>query len=121
MSNIFNYCRDLFHYQRRKTRVVYVGHVGVGGDNPIRVQSMTITDTMDTKATVEQIIQLYDVGCEIVRVTTPSIREAENLRNIKEELRRKGIKVPLVADIHYTPNAALVAAEYVEKVRVNPG
>ena len=115
------YCKDMFNYQRRKTRVVYVGDVGVGGDNPIRVQSMTITDTMDTKSTVEEIIRLYDVGCEIVRVTAPSIREAENLKNIKDKLHRLGIMVPLVADIHYTPNAALVAAEYVEKVRINPG
>jgi (E)-4-hydroxy-3-methylbut-2-enyl-diphosphate synthase len=110
-----------FHYRRRKTRVVYVGDVGVGGDNPIRVQSMTIADTLDTKATVDEIERLVEVGCEIVRVTAPSIKEAENLRNIKAEMARRKVRVPLVADIHYTPNAALVAAEYVEKVRINPG
>jgi (E)-4-hydroxy-3-methylbut-2-enyl-diphosphate synthase len=109
------------NYHRRKTRVVYVGDVGVGGDNPIRVQSMTIADTMDTAATVKEIVQLVEAGCEIVRVTAPSIHEAENLKNIRAELTRRGIKVPLVADIHFTPNAALIAAEYVEKVRINPG
>ncbi|MFQ5708439.1 MAG: (E)-4-hydroxy-3-methylbut-2-enyl-diphosphate synthase [bacterium] len=115
------YCNNPFAYQRRKTRVVYIGDVGVGGDNPIRVQSMTITDTLDTRATVEQTVQLYEAGCEIVRITAPSLREAENLKHIKNELLKQGVTVPLVADIHYTPNAALVAADYVEKVRINPG
>ncbi len=115
------YCDNLFHYSRRKTRVVPVGDVAVGGDHPIRVQSMTIADTMDTEATVKEVIQLVEVGCEIVRITAPSIKEAENLKNIKEELTKRSVKVPLVADIHYTPNAALVAAAYVEKVRINPG
>ncbi len=108
-------------YRRRQTREVYVGDVGVGGAHPIRVQSMTIADTLDTRATVDEIERLVDVGCEIVRVTVPSIKEAENLNNIKEEMRRRNLRVPLVADIHYTPNAALIAAEYVEKVRINPG
>jgi len=121
MSTEPKYCYNLFQYQRRKTRVVQVGDVPVGGDNPIRVQSMTIADTMDTKATVEEVIQLVEVGCEIVRITAPSINEAENLKNIKTELIKQGIQAPLVADIHYTPNAALVAADYVEKVRINPG
>ncbi len=112
---------SLLTYRRRKTRVVYVGDIGVGGDNPIRVQSMTIADTMDTAATAKEIVQLVEAGCEIVRVTAPSIHEAENLKNIKAELKKLGVKVPLVADIHYTPNAALIAAEYVEKVRINPG
>ncbi len=120
MHNSKNYY-NLLTYRRRKTRVVYVGEVGVGGDNPIRVQSMTIADTMDTAATVKEIVQLVEAGCEIVRVTAPSIHEAENLKNIKAELNRLGVKVPLVADIHFTPNAALIAAEYVEKVRINPG
>ncbi len=115
------YCDDRFNYQRRKTRVVMIGEIGIGGNNPIRVQSMTISDTLDTKATADEIIQLVEVGCEIVRVTAPSIREAENIKNIKNELSKHGVKVPLVADIHYTPNAALIAAEYVEKVRINPG
>ena len=116
-----SYCRDPLNYHRRKTRVVHIGDVEVGGNHPIRVQSMTISDTMDTQATVEEALRLVGVGCEIVRITAPSINEAENLRNIKAQLLRKGVTVPLVADIHYTPNAALVAAEYVEKVRINPG
>ncbi|MCG8603984.1 (E)-4-hydroxy-3-methylbut-2-enyl-diphosphate synthase [bacterium] len=108
-------------YQRRPTRVVQIGEIGVGGANPIRVQSMTIADTMDTKATVDEILHLADAGCEIVRVTAPSINEAENLCNIRAELAKRNVEVPLVADIHYTPNAALIAAEHVEKVRINPG
>ncbi len=110
-----------FFYRQRPTHEVKVGHVGIGGDNPIRVQSMTISDTMDTAATVQEAIQLYEAGCEIVRITAPSMNEAENLRNIRAELRRQNIPVPLVADIHYTPNAAMVAADIVEKVRINPG
>ena len=93
----------------------------MGGTYPIRVQSMTTTDTCDTEATVKQIIRLVEANCEIVRVTAPSIRDAENLQEIKAALSRQGIKVPLVADIHFTPNAALIAADYVEKVRINPG
>ncbi|WP_089942382.1 (E)-4-hydroxy-3-methylbut-2-enyl-diphosphate synthase [Candidatus Entotheonella palauensis] len=115
------YCPDTFTYHRRKTREVKVGDVGIGGDNPIRIQSMTISDTMDTAATVAETIELVEAGCEIVRITAPSLNEAENLRNIKAELKRQGVKVPLIADIHFTPNAALLAAEYVEKVRINPG
>jgi (E)-4-hydroxy-3-methylbut-2-enyl-diphosphate synthase len=93
----------------------------MGGTYPIRVQSMTTTDTCDTEATVKQIIRLVEANCEIVRVTAPSIRDAENLREIKAALSRQGVKVPLVADIHFTPNAAMIAADYVEKVRINPG
>ncbi len=93
----------------------------MGGTSPIRVQSMTTTDTCDTEATVKQIIRLVEANCEIVRITAPSIRDAENLQEIKAALTRQGIKDPLVADIHFTPNAALIAADYVEKVRVNPG
>ena len=93
----------------------------MGGTYPIRVQSMTTTDTCDTEATVKQIIRLVEANCEIVRVTAPSIRDAENLREIKAALNRQGVKVPLVADIHFTPNAAMIAADYVEKVRINPG
>ncbi len=107
--------------RRRPTRVVAVGDVAVGGANPIRIQSMTNTDTMDTKATVDQIERLAAAGCEIARVTAPSIRDAENLRAIRAELARRRVAIPLVADIHFTPNAAMIAAECVEKVRINPG
>lgn len=93
----------------------------MGGDNPIRVQSMTTVDTMDTMGSVEQVIRMVDAGCEYVRITAPSVSEAENLRNIKEELRKRGYNVPLIADIHFTPNAAELAAKIVEKVRINPG
>jgi (E)-4-hydroxy-3-methylbut-2-enyl-diphosphate synthase len=121
MSSVPPYCASPYRYQRRKTRVVAVGDVRLGGNYPIRVQSMTTTDTCDTAATVKQIIRLAEVGCEIVRVTAPSIRDAENLKHIKAELKRHRVNVPLVADIHFTPNAALIAADYVEKVRINPG
>lgn len=116
-----NFCNDLVSYSRRKTREVMVGDVGIGGANPIRLQSMTTTDTMDTMATVEQSIRMIDAGCELVRITAPSRKEAENLANIKKELRNRGYDAPLVADIHFTPNAAEIAARIVEKVRVNPG
>jgi (E)-4-hydroxy-3-methylbut-2-enyl-diphosphate synthase len=115
------YCNSLTNYQRFKTREVKVGSVGIGGDNPIRIQSMTTTDTMNTIATVEQSIRMIDAGCEIVRITAPSKKEAENLANIKAELVKRGYNTPLVADIHFTPNAAEIAATIVEKVRVNPG
>jgi len=115
------YCDSLTEYKRFRTREVMIGSIGVGGDNPIRVQSMTTTDTMDTQATVEQSIRMIDAGCEIVRITAPSKKEAENLQNIKDELRKRGYETPLVADIHFTPNAAEIAARIVEKVRVNPG
>ena len=119
-SNIL-YCNSLIKYERFKTREVMIGQVGVGGDNPIRLQSMTTTDTMDTEATVEQSIRMIEAGCEIVRITAPSRKDAENLQNIKDELRKRGYETPLVADIHFTPNAAEIAARIVEKVRVNPG
>lgn len=106
---------------RRPTRTVRVGDVGIGGRNPIRIQSMTTTSTQDTKASADQIERLVAAGCEIVRLTAPSIRDAENLREIKAELARRRVRVPLVADIHFTPNAAMIAAEHVEKVRINPG
>jgi (E)-4-hydroxy-3-methylbut-2-enyl-diphosphate synthase len=98
-----------------------VGGCGIGGKNPIRLQSMTTTDTMDTEATVEQSIRMIEAGCELVRITAPSMKEAENLRLIRDELRKRNFDTPLVADIHFTPNAAEVAAGIVEKVRVNPG
>lgn len=115
------YCNSLTQYQRYKTREVFIGDVPLGGANPIRIQSMTTTDTMDTIKTVEQTIRMVNAGCEYVRITAPSVNEAKNLENIKNELRKRGYKVPLIADIHFTPNAAEVAARIVEKVRINPG
>ena len=115
------YCPSLTRYQRWQTREVMVGNVGVGGKNPIRIQSMTTTDTLDTIGTIDQSIRMINAGCEIVRVTAPSVKEAENLQVIRDGLREKGYYTPLVADIHFTPNAAEVAARIVEKVRVNPG
>ena len=121
MNTNHNYCLSLTAYQRYTSHEVKVGSIGVGGDNPIRLQSMTTTNTMDTDATVSQSIRMIDAGCEIVRITAPSKREAENLRNIKNELLKRGYNTPLVADIHFTPAAAEIAARIVEKVRVNPG
>ena len=121
IETIKNYCNSLTEYSRYKTREVKIGNVPLGGSNPIRIQSMTITDTMDTKATVEQTIRMVEAGCEYVRITAPSVNEARNLENIKKELRARGYSVPLIADIHFTPNAAELAARIVEKVRINPG
>lgn len=115
------YCNSLTEYSRYVTREVKIGNVGIGGNNPIRVQSMTTTDTMNTQLTVEQSIRMIEAGCELVRITAPSINEAKNLEVIKKELRARGYDTPLVADIHFTPNAAEWAARVVEKVRVNPG
>ncbi|UZD22361.1 (E)-4-hydroxy-3-methylbut-2-enyl-diphosphate synthase [Algoriphagus halophytocola] len=115
------YCDSLTSYSRRKTIPVKIGDVVIGGDNPIVVQSMTTVDTMDTEGSIEQSIRMIEAGCELVRITAPSIKEAENLRHIKDGLRKRGYTTPLVADIHFTPNAAEVAARIVEKVRVNPG
>ena len=115
------YCNSLTSYSRFKTREVMVGGIGFGGKNPIRVQSMTTADTMDTMATVEESIRMIEAGCELVRITAPSKKDAENLKNIKEELLKRGYSIPIVADIHFTPNAAEIAAGIVEKVRINPG
>jgi len=115
------FCESLTKYVRFRTREVMVGSLGIGGNNPIRIQSMTTTDTMDTRATVDQSLRMIEAGSELVRITAPSKREAENLRTIKEEIRNCGYKTPIVADIHFTPNAALIAATIVEKVRINPG
>ena len=120
-SSSKKYCNSLVAYHRRKTVPVKIGNVIIGGDNPIVVQSMTTVDTMDTIGSVEQSIRMIESGCELVRITAPSIKEAENLRLIKNELRSRGYDTPLVADIHFTPNAAELAAKIVEKVRVNPG
>ena len=116
-----SYIADPFAPHRRRTREVRVGEVGIGGSNPIRIQSMTTTDTRDTQATADQTELLAASGCEIVRITAPSLTDAENLAAIRKELDRRKIRVPLVADIHFTPNAAMVAAQYVEKIRINPG
>ena len=97
-----------------------IGDIGIGG-NPVRIQSMTTTDTMNTQETVDECIRLIQAGCELIRITAPSIKESKNLKNIKESLLQKGYSIPLIADIHYTPNAAEIAARIVEKVRINPG
>src|SRR6478672_336994 len=115
------YCNSLTEYSRLLTSEVKVGNLLLGNLNPVRVQTMTTTDTMDTLATVEQSIRCIEAGAELVRITAPSKKDAENLLNIKNELRRRGYTTPLVADIHFTPNAAEIAARIVEKVRVNPG
>ena len=115
------YCNSLTSYSRFKTREVNIGGIALGGSNPIRVQSMTTTDTMDTHSTVAQSIRMIEAGCEYVRITAPSINEAKNLLNIKNELKSQGYSTPLIADIHFTPNAAQVAARIIEKVRINPG
>ena len=115
------YCNSITKYKRLDTKEVFVGNIGIGGGNPIRIQSMTTVDTMNTKESVKQSIKMIQKGCEIVRLTAPSIREAQNLYNIKNALVQKGYDVPLVADIHFTPNAAIEAAKIVEKVRINPG
>ncbi len=112
---------NLSNYTRFKTIEVKVGPIAIGGKNPIHIQSMTTENTMNTSATVDESIRMIDAGCKLVRITAPSKKDAENLANIKNELRLKGYKTPLVADIHYTPNAAEIAAKIVEKVRINPG
>jgi (E)-4-hydroxy-3-methylbut-2-enyl-diphosphate synthase len=121
MNLYLPYSHSLTEYKRFLTREVTCGSVGIGGNNPIRIQSMTTTDTMDTKATVAQSIRMIEAGCELVRITAPSINEAKNLEFIKKELVAAGFQTPLVADIHFTPNAAEYAARVIEKVRVNPG
>ena len=115
------YCESLTEYKRLKTREVKVGDLLLGNFHPIRVQTMTTTDTMDTIATVEQSIRCIEAGSELIRITAPSKNEAENLLNIKNELRKRGYNTPIIADIHFTPNAAEIAARIIEKVRVNPG
>ena len=112
---------DLFNYSRRETSVVNIGATPMGGSNPIRLQSMTNTPTQDTDACVAQAKRIVDAGGEYVRLTAQGVKEAENLRNINAALRRDGYNVPLVADIHFNPRVADVAAQYVEKVRINPG
>ena len=115
------YCPSLFSAARRLTREVIVGCVGLGGTHPIRIQSMLTCDTMDTSACIEQTSDLVKVGCEIVRITAPTVKDAANLEHIVAGLRARGITVPIVADIHFKPEAAFEAAKWVEKVRINPG
>jgi (E)-4-hydroxy-3-methylbut-2-enyl-diphosphate synthase len=115
------YAESLYAYKRRNTIPVEVGNVFIGSDFPIRIQSMTTIDTMDTQGSIDQSIRMIDAGCEIVRITAPSVKEAQNLENIRKGLRLRGYQTPLVADIHFTPNAAELAARIVEKVRINPG
>lgn len=121
MKDLELYLDSISTFNRYKSREVKVGNIGVGGDNPIRIQSMTTTDTMDTDATVAECLDLINAGCEIIRITAPGKREAENLQNIKDKLRALGHNTPLVADIHFTPIAAEISAKIVDKVRVNPG
>lgn len=116
-----NYCASAFNYQRRVSREVMVGNVGVGGANPIRVQSMITCDTMDTEASITQSKELADAGCEIVRITAPTVKDSANLQHIVRGLRERGCDVPIVADIHFKPEAAMEAAKWVDKVRINPG
>ena len=116
-----NYCSNPLQYHRRATREVKVGNVGIGGDNPMGVQSMITCDTMDTEASIQQTIELADAGCEIVRITAPTVKDSRNLEHIVKGLRERGCDVPIVADIHFKPEAAMEAAKWVEKVRINPG
>jgi len=121
MHTDLHYCQDYFAYSRRKTREIMVGNVGIGGDNPIRVQSMITSDTRDTEACVKEILGLAEAGCEIARVTAQTKVYAANLENIRDGVRAAGCDIPLVADIHFKPDAAFEAAKWVEKIRVNPG
>lgn len=116
-----SHCGNIFHPERRASREVRVGGVGIGGDNPIRVQSMLTSDTMDTDKCVAEVLALVDAGCEIVRITAPTVKDAANLEHIHAALRAKGVDIPLVADIHFKPQAAMEAARWVEKMRINPG
>ncbi|MFN7913602.1 MAG: (E)-4-hydroxy-3-methylbut-2-enyl-diphosphate synthase [Bacteroidota bacterium] len=121
MLTSLKYCNSLTEYSRFITREVNIGDLKMGAHNPIRVQSMTTTDTMDTIKTIEQSIRMIDAGCELVRITAPSLNDAKNLELIKKELKARGYNTPICADIHFTPNAAEFAARVIEKVRVNPG
>ncbi len=120
-SSSRHYCPSLTQYIRRSTVTVRIGDLPLGSNYPIRVQSMTTVDTMDTRGSIEEVVRMVEAGCEYVRITAPSVKEAQNLENIKKGLLARGIKIPLIADIHFTPNAAELAARIVEKVRINPG
>jgi (E)-4-hydroxy-3-methylbut-2-enyl-diphosphate synthase len=121
-----HYCESPLFYQRRRSREVVVGNPSkggliIGGDHPVAVQSMLTCDTMDTAECVKQTLELVAVGCQIVRITAPTVKDAANLQNIVEALRAQGCLVPIVADIHFKPDAAMEAAKWVEVVRINPG
>src|SRR6478736_4207258 len=121
-----HYCESPFFRSRRRSREVVVGDpakggVALGGDHPVVVQSMLTCDTMDTTECVKQTLELVEVGCQIVRITAPTVKDAANLQNIVNELRSRGCNVPIVADIHFKPEAAMEAAKWVEMVRINPG
>ena len=120
-SREFYFCDSLFQYQRNKSREVYVGSLGIGGENPLRLQSMTTTNTLDIDATANQCMSVYKAGAELMRITTQGRREATALKDIKEIILKKGFNLPLVADVHFTPSAANTAAQWVDKVRINPG
>lgn len=120
-SASFDFCDSLVRYSRILTSEVTIGNIPMGGLHPIRIQSMTTTDTLDTMGTVNQSIRMAEAGCDYIRITAPSIKEAQNLSEIKKELHKRGYDIPLIADIHFTPNAAELAARIVEKVRINPG
>src|SRR5678809_1142057 len=120
------YCESSYLFQRRRTREVVVGEpaqggVIIGGDHPVVMQSMLTCDTMDTAASVQQTLDLVAVGCQLVRITAPTVKDAANLENIVADLRKSGCHVPIVADIHFKPEAAMEAAKWVEVVRINPG
>ncbi|MCX6235467.1 MAG: (E)-4-hydroxy-3-methylbut-2-enyl-diphosphate synthase [Bacteroidetes bacterium] len=121
MADPFVYCNSLTSYSRIRTRVVQISDIPLGGDNPIRIQSMTSTNTLDTYSTVDQVIRMVNAGCEYARITTQNLVEAENLKHIREELQKRGYRIPLIADVHFNPKIAEIAAGLVEKVRVNPG
>src|SRR6202030_4260858 len=115
------FCENPLQYRRRPTREVCVGKVGIGGSNPIRVQSMITCDTMDTEMSIQQTMELAAAGCELVRITAPTVKDSRNLEHIVKGLRERGCDVPIVADIHFKPEAAMEAAKWVDKVRINPG
>jgi (E)-4-hydroxy-3-methylbut-2-enyl-diphosphate synthase len=121
LTDDYKYCNSLTTYSRFKTQVVHIGNIPMGGHNPIRIQSMTNTNTLDTEATVSQAIRMIEAGSEYVRIATPGIKEAENLAKIKKELKNRGYETPLIADVHFNPAVAEIAAGIVEKVRINPG
>ena len=116
-----NYIQPYTTYLRFKTKEVNIGGVALGGSNPVRIQTMTNTNTLDTKSTVEQIIKIYNAGADYVRLTVQGVKEAENLPNIIKKLKENNIKIPLIADVHFNPKVAELAAQIVSKVRINPG
>ncbi|MBN1926085.1 MAG: (E)-4-hydroxy-3-methylbut-2-enyl-diphosphate synthase [Prolixibacteraceae bacterium] len=117
----FNYCKTLTEYRRERTREVIIGGVPLGGQNPIRLQSMTDTDTLDTDATVDQFLRIVKAGADYVRIAVKNAKDAENLREIKARIRAMGINTPIIADVHFTPKVAEMTAKIVSKVRINPG